>query len=58
MSDPRRSCMPETASVSRDGIGEPLQAAETTKSPVGVAAHAAPLAAATWIIDAVAAVPA
>jgi len=39
MSDPRGGCMPETASVSRDGIGEPSQTAEATKSPVGAAAH-------------------
>ena len=31
--------MPEAASVSRDDIGEPSQAAEATKSPVGAAAQ-------------------
>ena len=39
MSDPRGECMPDAASVSRDGIGEPSQTAEATKSPVGAAAH-------------------
>ena len=36
---PRGRCMPETASVNRDCIGEPSQAAEATKSPVGAAAQ-------------------
>jgi hypothetical protein len=39
MSNPRGGCMPEAASVSRDDIGEPSQAAEATKSPVGAAAQ-------------------
>lgn len=39
MSDARGGCMPEAASVSRDDIGEPSQAAEARKSPVGAAAH-------------------
>jgi hypothetical protein len=39
ISDPGRGCMPETASVSRDRIGEPSQAPEATKSPVGAAAN-------------------
>jgi hypothetical protein len=39
MSDPRRSCTSETASVSADRIGKPSQATEATKSPVGAAAQ-------------------
>jgi hypothetical protein len=39
ISNPRGGCMPEAASVSRDDIGEPSQATEATKSPVGAAAQ-------------------
>ena len=39
MADPGRGCMPETASISSDDIGEPPKTAEATKSPVGAAAQ-------------------
>jgi hypothetical protein len=39
MSDSRRDCMPETNSVSADGIIQSSQATEATKSPVGAAAQ-------------------
>jgi hypothetical protein len=37
MSDPRRDCMPETASVSADRISKPSQPTEARKSSVGAA---------------------
>jgi hypothetical protein len=58
ISDPGRGCMPEAASVSRDGIGEPSQTAEATKSPVGAVGQRGSAGCGYTDIDAVAAVPA